>query len=251
VAATKAILRGENVSEKTAGIHREEVLKIVKGLLQDGGVDAAAHRCIMLLLYHSVGRAIEASTCNFDLFHWDETQSLLWTGWNQTKTGRSTALSYTSHASTWESDVIHAMACHIVVAGATLHPDKIDDGEGNVEDAATWLLPKYASMKGGGCAKKVNAVLKQSHKDKHASDSWSSHGFKVGACDDLAFEPSVPFLSIVARADWSEKGENSAFHYISRPMLVTKAGTTEPSPKRNAANRQHVANTASLLPCLT
>jgi hypothetical protein len=224
VATAEVVFRGENISDKIAGINRHELLLICRYLLQKGDVTAMEHRAIFLMLYHSVGRASEAATTNFNLLNWNAERELLCSGWNQTKTGRGSSLTFTSDSSNFEVDVIHALAMHIVAAGRKLMPVLTEDSEGNVANGMVWLFPGYADMKCGSCARKITSILKQLEKEKVTTDSWSSHGFRVGATDDLAFDVNVPYLAIVARADWYEKGECSIYHYISRNKLVTQAG---------------------------
>jgi hypothetical protein len=96
---------------------------------------------------------------------------------------------------------------------------------GDVERDPLWLFPAYASKSGGGCESKINNILRQLHKDGVTSELYTSHAFRVGATDDLVMNNDVPYFSVTARGDWYMKGECMVYHYISRPLHVTKAGT--------------------------
>jgi hypothetical protein len=225
-AANAAVFRGENISEKAKGIHREELLRIMRHFMAQGDAMSMERRAIMLLLYHSIGRAGEAAATNFNLLYWDDTHFLLWSGWNQMKASRGGELSYTCDSSNFELDLIHALATYVLSAGHKLSKRDLTRGpNGDVVPDLVWLFPDYAKLEGGGCAAKINNVLRQLYEAKVTSMLFTSHGLRVGATNDLAMQSDVPFLSIVARGDWFIEGECTVYHYISRERLVTNAGT--------------------------
>jgi hypothetical protein len=215
-AANAAVFRGENISEKTKGIHREELLRILRHFMVQGDAMSMEKRAIMLLLYHSIGRAGEAAATNFNLLHWDDTHFLLWSGWNQMKASRGGELSYTTDSTNYEFDIIHALATYVISAGHKLSKRELARGpNGEVVPELVWLFPDYAKLENGGCAAKINAILRQLYDQKVTSMLFTSHGLRVGATNDLA---------MVARGDWFIEGECTLFHYISRERLVTDAG---------------------------
>lgn len=212
------------MNEKTKGIYREELLKICEHFLKLGDPASMEKRAVFLMLYHSVGRAGEAATTNFDVMHWDETHKLLWSGWNQTKTGRGAEISYTSDSSRFELDMFHALACYIVTAKSKLSPGYTRGPQGEASKSKVWLFPNFSSMEAGGCASKITHILEKLADEGVTTHSFTSHSLRIGATGVLAMMPDVPFCSIVARGDWYNNGECSVYIYVHGDMLVTVAG---------------------------
>jgi hypothetical protein len=90
------------------------------------------------------------------------------------------------------------------------------DGSGAAA-ASSAMLKDDVSVQG----ELVSDIVKESsNKHEHGScEQFDSHGFRLGACDDLSFDTSVPFLSLTARADWYEKGESSFHRFISQQRM--------------------------------
>jgi hypothetical protein len=121
-AVSAAVKRGDNISEKTRGMHRAELLKVCEYLLKCGDPQKLEDRAIVLFLYHSVGRAGEVACTNFTHMYWDDEHKNLWSAWNQTKMTRGGDLSYTPDCSHYEFDIFHALGTYIVTANAKLRP---------------------------------------------------------------------------------------------------------------------------------
>lgn len=212
--------RGENVSDKRLGIRRELLVRICDELLKQGTAEALEERAIILMLYHAVGRGGEVATTNLDIMHWEENDKMLWSGWNQMKTGRGTELSFTSDSLNFEIDFLHALAAYIVTAGGSLASDP-------ASDEPAWLFPGYTDLKNGGAASKVSRILKDLVGVVEGLDELhASHGLRVGPTDDLAMNIAVNIVSIIARGDWHWEGECMVFNYITQRLHVSEAGTS-------------------------
>lgn len=100
----EAIKRGDPVKESTLGIRRKLLKRISKHLVQEGTQLAYSERAILNTLYAAVGHGGEVSTVNMDILRWDEDDEALWTAWNQSKTGRSSDLSFHPDAESYLVD---------------------------------------------------------------------------------------------------------------------------------------------------
>jgi hypothetical protein len=213
-----AIKRGENVRDRTMGIRRKLLIRLCDHLLMVGTVKAMEQRAILLTLYHSVGRASEASILNLYNMHWSEDDEMLWTGWNEMKTGRNTEISYHEDYDRYEVCQIHGLACYIVTAGGKIR------GSGN-PDEPDWLFPDFANLADGGASTKATAILKAlvgvvpGLEAKH-----TAHGLRAGPTDDMAMNRVCDVVCMVARGNWDWVGECQLFGYIFNPLHVSRAG---------------------------
>jgi hypothetical protein len=213
-----AIKRGENVRDRTLGIRRKLLIRLCDRLLVVGTVKAMEQRAILLTLYHSVGRASEASFLNMHNMQWSEDDELLWTGWNEHKTGRNTEISYHEDYDCYEVCQIHGLACYIITAGGKLR------GSANTEEP-DWLFPDFANLADGGASTKATAILKAlvgvvpGLTAKH-----TAHGLRAGPTDDMAMNRHCDVVSMIARGNWDWVGECQLFGYIYNPLHVSRAG---------------------------
>jgi hypothetical protein len=214
----EAIKRGENVRDRTLGIRRKLLIRLCDHLLKVGTVKAMEQRAILLTLYHSVGRASEASFLNLHNMYWSEDDEMLWTGWNEHKTGRNTEISYHEDYDRYEVCQIHGLACYIVTAGGKIR------GSANPAEP-DWLFPDFATLADGGASTKATAILKAlvgvvpGLEAKH-----TAHGLRAGPTDDMAMNRVCDVVCMIARGNWDWAGECQLFGYIFNPLHVSRAG---------------------------
>jgi hypothetical protein len=213
-----AIKRGENVRDRTQGIRRTLLIRLCDHLLKVGSAKALEQRAILLTLYHSVGRGGEVSTLNFNNLRWSEDDEMLWTGWNELKTGRNTEISYHEDYDSYQVDQIHALACYIITAEGKL--------KGSADpDEPDWLFPDFANLADGGASTKATAILRALVGVVEGLDAkHTSHGLRAGPTDDMAMNRVCDVVCMIARGNWDWTGECQLFGYIFNPLHVSRAG---------------------------
>jgi hypothetical protein len=126
------------------------------------GDPMSMEKCVlMLLLYHSIGRAGEVAATNFNLLHWDDTHFLLWSGWHQMKASHGGEVWYISDSMNYEFDIIHALATYVITAGHKLSKHGLAQGpNGEVVPELVWLIMTFEDMKTNYNKQNQNCVVK-------------------------------------------------------------------------------------------
>ena len=197
-ACAEAIKRGQNVRNKTAGICKQLLTKLSAFLAKAGDALSHENRAIILCLYDAIGRASEVSVLNLDNIYWDPDDEMLWTGWNQVKTGRCTEISYHPDAESFLLDVYNALAVYIITSGGKL-------SKNSNPDQPNWLFPGLEKLADGGAASRVTRLLTQLFEQESVPGllkEHGSHGLRAGPSDDLAMNELVDVVSIICRGDW-------------------------------------------------
>jgi hypothetical protein len=87
-AAAACILRGESISEKAVGIARSTLKEMCRWLMsQENQVIGAEELCILVILFHAVGRGGEVSASTWDSAHWDVDREMSVLEWGELKKG--------------------------------------------------------------------------------------------------------------------------------------------------------------------
>jgi hypothetical protein len=237
----EAVKRGETIKDSTVGIRGKLLARISDRLFKDGTQLSLCERAIVLTLYHAVGRGSEVSTCNFDLFRWDEDEECLWTAWQQVKTGRGTDLSFHPDATSYVTCEINALACYIVTAGNSL----VNKESG----APDWLFPGLSDLseKGGASSKATRILKKLIGRVDGLRSEHTSHGLRAGPADEMAFNHLVHTVCMIARGDWDWKGECQLFGYLTNAVHVATAGKS----LSNWADPRQKVSSPSLDPIIT
>ncbi len=220
-AAVAAISRGEAVSKKAIGLSKEAIKNCCRWLMkQENEALGCEERCILVILFHSVGRGGEVSTSTWDEAEWNVDQEFLSLKWGEIKNGRQHEMTFHPDAMDWMLDMFHALACYIIAGPATAPKSSA------AASGVHWMFPAYVDMVKGGAASKASRIIEKCRKNgvEGIPDGASSHGIRVTATDDMTFHHLLSVFCAIARGGWDFKSDNLAFHYFTKRLNIVMAG---------------------------
>ena len=210
-ASTAHFHQGEASANPSSSVHRPILVNICSFLICLGNTWAYEIRAIMVMLYHAVGRASEIATSTWDSMVWNSSLDCVELDWRESKTGKSSMMSFFVDAESYKVCWYHAIVCYLVTTGGSsflitnLNP---------LTQGAKYIFPNFVRLSDGGIASKITGILKgwvgsiDLLTAKHTSQS-----FKHGAADDLSYNPLVSIVAIVARGNWDYSGQVSTSFY--------------------------------------
>jgi hypothetical protein len=216
-----AIKRGEATEEKAPSIRHDQLRLIVEALTKENTVDAVTEGAKLVLQRSGVGRASEVATLNVDNMHWCSTENVLWCGWGNAKTSNYQELCFISTVPEygWAINPYHALARHTLLQGARIHADEFHPTQPTFvfSDLAELLNEKSISTKLSNSIKSVAGAVPGITADD------SSHGIRIGADDDMAFNPKCPIVAIALIGGYSLQHELTVLSYLTRNLHVATA----------------------------
>jgi hypothetical protein len=220
--ATACILRGEKISEKAIGVSRETLLKMCLFLLkQEDQVLGCEERCVLVILFHAVGRGGEISASTWDSTSWDEDRQMLVLDWGEFKKGVQYIMTFHPDAVGWILDAYHALACYLL-AGHGRYAATVDPALSGVN----WMFPTYVDMRDGGAAAKASRIITKCYNEgvEGVPKALRSHGLRVSSTDDMIFNITLSLFDAIARGGWDCKGDSTFFHYLTQKLHIARAG---------------------------
>jgi hypothetical protein len=222
-ASVASIARGESVSKKTVGFSRQTLANCCRFLMhQESEALGYEERCVILVLYHAVGRGGEVSTSTWNSAQWEDGREFLSFDWGELKKGQQYTMTFHPDAKGWELDVYHAIACYLIGG----HGKAKASTSTSATKGVNWILPGYVDMKDGGASTKVSHILEKCHKGgvEGVHEGATSHGLRVTATDDMVFNHLLAVFAAIARGGWDFRGDNMAFYYFTAKLHVVKSG---------------------------
>lgn len=222
-ASVAAIARGEAISKKTVGFSRKTLANCCRFLMkQENEGLGYEERCVILILFHAVGRGGEVSTSTWNSAQWEEEREFLSLDWGELKKGQQYLMTFHPDAKDWVLDVYHAIACYLIGG----HGKAKASTSTSATNGINWILKGYVDMKDGGASTKVSSILEKCYKSgvEGVHEGASSHGLRVTATDDMVFNPLLAIFATIARGGWDFKGDNLAFQYFTAKLHVVMAG---------------------------
>jgi hypothetical protein len=216
-----AIKRGEQIENRTVGIHRELLVRICDVLLSVGTSSALENRAVILALYHAVGRGGEVSTSNWNTAGWEviNGEGRFSLNWGETKGGKEALLPFFPDYNTSSICFLHGLASYLIT---TTGQCKVGEEDANVE----WIFKSYSDItNGGGASTKATRILKSLiGRVTGLRDVHTVHGLRAGASDDMMLHPMANILGAIARGNWDFSGECMIFRYMLGKLHVAIPG---------------------------
>ncbi|KAL7500099.1 hypothetical protein ACHAWT_009486 [Skeletonema menzelii] len=222
-AAVAAISRGESVTKKAIGLSRKALINCCIWLMrQDNESLGYEERCILVILYHAVGRGGEVSTSAWNNAEWNVDHEFLSLKWGEVKNGQQPEMTFHPDTSEWMLDIFHALACYLIAG----HGKSKASSSPAATDSIYWLFPAYVDMVKGGAASKASRIIDKCRKNgvEGVLEGVNSHGIRVTATDDLTFHHLLSVFAAIARGGWDFKSDNLAFYYFTKRLNVVLAG---------------------------
>lgn len=222
-AAVAAIARGESVTKKAIGLSRKALKNCVLWLMrQNDEVLGYEERCILVILYHAVGRGGEVSTSAWNNAEWNEDHEFLSLKWGEVKNGQQPEMTFHPDTKEWMLDIFHALACYLIAG----HGKSKASASPAANDSIYWLFPSYVDMVKGGAATKASRIIAKCRDNgvEGVVKGVNSHGIRVTATDDMTFHHLLSVFATIARGGWDFKSDNLAFYYFTKRLNVMMAG---------------------------
>lgn len=222
-AAVAAISRGESVTKKAIGLSRKALINCCIWLMrQDDASLGYEERCILVILYHAVGRGGEVSTSAWNNAEWNVDHEFLSLKWGEVKNGQQPEMTFHPDTSEWMLDIFHALACYLIAG----HGKSKASSSPAATDSIYWMFPAYVDMVKGGAASKASRIIDKCRKAgvEGVVEGANSHGIRVTATDDMTFHHLLSVFATIARGGWDFKSDNLAFYYFTKRLNVVLAG---------------------------
>jgi len=222
-AAVAAISRGESVTRKAVGLSRKALINCCRWLMrQEDQRLGYEERCILVTLYHAVGRGGEVSTSAWNNAEWNVDHEFLSLKWGEVKNGQQPEMTFHPDTKEWMLDIFHALACYLIAG----HGKAKATTSSAATDSIHWMFPSYVDMVKGGAANKASRIIGKCRDNgvEGVVKGVNSHGIRVTATDDMTFHHLLSVFATIARGGWDFKSDNLAFYYFTKKLNVVMAG---------------------------
>ena len=178
-------------------------------------------RAILNVLRQAVGRGGEVSVSTWDDMFWDDTNHCLFADWREVKTGHENPMMYVCDADSWLLDVYHSWACMLISNSGVFFSQKQNPEATN----DNWMFPAFSDMADGGASKKATRIFRSILGEVNGLLTvHTSHGIRVGATDDMAFNITTSIVDAIYRGGWDFTGDCTMFTYMTKKLHNLRGG---------------------------
>ena len=186
----KAIEKGESVTSDTLPVVRENIIAMNRHFIQKDDPGSFEKQAVLTALRQAVGRGGEIGTSIWKTCSWNIETEMLEIEWPEEKTGTANLMTFSRDNDNLEVDFFHSMACYLMT----------QEGRHGSTNQSKYLFPCFANLQKGGASAKVHKAIKECVGVVNGiSSNMSPSGVRVGASDEMVFNPLLNLSAAIVR----------------------------------------------------